>query len=88
MLGTDTKAAHPRWKDNMAFALVLQRNLVRGYASLVRPTVLRTSRYNQQLCPGSILVEVGGHGNTLSEAIAGGRLWADNVARTLLEMKG
>ena len=88
VLGTDTKAAHPRWKDNMAFALVLQRNLVRGYASLVRPTVLRTSRYNQQLCPGSILVEVGGHGNTLSEAIAGGRLWADNVARTLLEMKG
>ena len=44
-------------------------------------------RYNQHLSPGSILVEVGGHGNSLSEAIAGGRLWADNVARTLLEMK-
>lgn len=87
VLGTDAKASHPRWKDNMAFALRLQRNLVKGYASLARPTVLRTSRYNQQLCPGSILVEVGGHGNTLSEAIAGGRLWADNVARTLLEMK-
>lgn len=87
VLGTDAKASHPRWKDNMAFALTLQRNLVKGYASLVRPTVLRTSRYNQQLCPGSILVEVGGHGNTLSEAIAGGRLWADNVARTLLELK-
>ena len=87
VLGTDAKASHPRWKDNMAFALALQRNLVKGYTSLVRPTVLRTSRYNQQLCPGSILVEVGGHGNTLSEAIAGGRLWADNVARTLLEMK-
>ena len=88
VLGTDAGGAdHPRWKDNMAFALRLQRNLVKGYASLVRPTVLRKSRYNQQLCPGSILVEVGGHGNTLSEAIAGGRLWADNVARTLLEMK-
>lgn len=87
VLGTDVNASHPRWKDNLAFALTLQRNLVKGYASLVRPTVLRTSRYNQQLCPGSILVEVGGHGNTLSEAIAGGRLWADNVARTLLELK-
>ena len=88
VLGTDAGGAdHPRWKDNMAFALRLQRNLVKGYDSLVRPTVLRKSRYNQQLCPGSILVEVGGHGNTLSEAIAGGRLWADNVARTLLEMK-
>lgn len=88
VLGTDAGGAdHPRWKDNMAFALTLQRNLVKGYTSLVRPTVLRKSRYNQQLCPGSILVEVGGHGNSLSEAIAGGRLWADNVARTLLEMK-
>ena len=89
VLGTDAGGAdHPRWKDNMAFALKLQRNLVKGYTSLARPTVLRKSRYNQQLCPGSILVEVGGHGNSLSEAIAGGRLWADNVARTLLEMKG
>ena len=87
VLGTDVNASHPRWKDNMAFALALQRNLVKGYASLARPTVLRASRYNQQLCPGSILVEVGGHGNTLSEAIAGGRLWADNVARTLLDLK-
>lgn len=89
VLGTDAGGAeHPRWKDNLAFALKLQRNLVKGYSSLARPTVLRKARYNQQLSPGSILVEVGGHGNTLSEAIAGGRLWADNVARTLLEIKG
>ncbi len=88
VLGTDAGGAeHPRWRDNLAFALKLQGNLVKGYASLARPAVLRKSRYNQQLSPGSVLVEVGGHGNTLSEAIAGGRLWADNVARTLLEMK-
>ena len=81
-------AEHPRWKDNLAFALRLQKELVRGYSSLARPIVLRNSRYNQQLSPGSILVEVGGHGNSLSEAIAGARLWADNVARTLLELNG
>lgn len=88
VLGTDAGGAeHPRWRDNMAFALTLQRNLVKGYSSLARPTVLRKSRYNQHLSPGAVLVEVGGHGNTLTEAIAGGRLWADNVARTLLELK-
>ena len=81
-------AEHPRWKDNLAFALRLQKELVRGYSGLARPIVLRNSRYNQQLSPGSILVEVGGHGNSLSEAIAGARLWADNVARTLLELNG
>ena len=80
-------ADFPRWKDNLAFAVFLQRSLVRGYTSLARPIVLRNSRYNQQLLPGSILVEVGGHGNTLTEAIAGARLWADNVARTLLTLK-
>ena len=78
---------HPRWKDNLAFAVRLQQNLVRGYDSLARPIVLRSSRYNQQLLPGYLLVEVGGHGNTLTEAIAGARLWTDNVARTLLELK-
>ena len=78
---------HPRWKDNLAFAVRLQQNLVRGYDSLARPIVLRSSRYNQQLLPGYLLVEVGGHGNTLEEALAGARLWTDNVARTLLEIK-
>lgn len=80
-------AEFPRWKDNLAFAVLLQKNLVKGYESLARPIVLRNSRYNQQLLPGSVLVEVGGHGNTLTEAIAGARLWADNVARTLLGLK-
>ena len=77
---------HPRWRDNLALGVALQQELIRGYASLARPIVLRSSRYNQQLLPGSLLVEVGGHGNTLTEAIAGARLWTDNVARTLLRL--
>ena len=88
VVGTNgTGLEHPRWKDNLAFAVRLQQNLVRGYDSLARPVVLRSSRYNQQLLPGYLLVEVGGHGNTLGEAKAGARLWADNVARTLLGIK-
>ena len=75
---------HPRWRDNLAFAVLLQQGLTRGYSQLARPIVLRNSRYNQQLLPGSLLVEVGGHGNTLTEAVDAARLWADNVARTLL----
>ena len=51
------------------------------------PSCCAAAGYNQQLLPGSLLVEVGGHGNTLTEAIAGARLWADNVARTLLDME-
>ncbi len=37
---------------------------------------LRQSAYNQELAPGSLLVEVGSHGNTLQEALAGARAFA------------
>ena len=87
VVGSGTEKDHPRWRDNLAFAVRLQQNLTRGYASLARPIVLRSSRYNQQLLPGALLVEVGGHGNTLSEAMDGARLWADNAARTLKDLQ-
>ena len=88
VVGTDSGGAlHPGWADNLALAIRVQRELLSDYETLARPIVLRTSSYNQELSPGSLLVEVGGHGNTLTEAVAGARLWADNVARTLLEQK-
>ena len=88
VVGSDENSgAHPRWQDNLAFAVRLQKELLQGYTSLARPIVLRSSSYNQQVSPGSILVEVGGHGNTLTEAIDGARMWADNVSRTLLALK-
>lgn len=77
---------HTEWTRNLALAVRLQQGLVQGYESLARPIVVRSKTYNQDMLPGSLLVEVGGHGNTLTEAIAGARHWADNVARTLLEI--
>ena len=89
VVGTDgSGAAHPRWRDNLAFGIKLQKNLVTGYSSLARPIVLRNSRYNQNLSTGSLLVEVGGHGNTLTEALAGARLFAQSVSQVLLGLKG
>lgn len=82
----DSGAAHPRWKDNLAFAVKLQQGLLKDYDSLARPIVLRSHRYNQQLLPGYLLVEVGGHGNTLTEAIHGAKLWAESVSKTLLSI--
>ncbi len=61
---------------------------LRRTSLLARPVVLRNSRYNQNLSTGSLLVEVGGHGNTLTEAVAGARLFAQSVSQVLLGMKG
>ena len=40
------------------------------------------------ISPGSLLVEVGGHGNTLTEALDGARLFAESVSQVLSGMKG
>jgi len=75
---------HVNWRQNLSFALFLQQKLEKGFHALARPIVLRSAGFNQQLrVPGSLLVEVGGHGNTLSDAITGARFWADTVARGL-----
>lgn len=89
VVGTDGGgASHPYWIDNLALAIRYQQELISDYVTLARPIVLRNSRYNQNLSTGSLLVEVGGHGNTLTEALAGARLFAQSVSQVLLGLKG
>ena len=67
---------HPNREKNLTLAAKLQKNLDTLYPTLARPMTLRQSVYNQDLAPGSLLVEVGSHGNTLQEALAGARAFA------------
>ena len=67
----DSGMEHPNWRENLALAVKLQLELTRDWGQLARPITLRSSRYNQHLSPGSLLVEVGGHGNTLQEPSPG-----------------
>ena len=84
VVGTDAGgASHPNWRVNLALALSIQDALAQKWATLARPTVLRPSRFNQHLSTGSILVEVGTHGNTLQEAITAARLYARTVAELM-----
>ena len=81
VIGSDAGGqAHPNWKVNLSLALSIQDALAQKWATLARPTVLRPSRFNQHLSTGSLLVEVGTHGNTLQEAITAARLYARTVA--------
>lgn len=84
VVGTDGAGKyHPLWQENLTFGLHLQRRLLDDHGALARPMVLRSSRFNQHLCPGSLLVEVGTHGNTLDEALLGARLFAESAAKVL-----
>lgn len=81
VVGTEEAGgSHPNWAQNLSFAIGLQRNLNEKAPSLARPITLRKSHYNQQLSPGSLLVEVGTHGNTLEEAIRAAQLFAETTA--------
>ena len=71
---------HNNWEENMRFASQLQRHISSLYPTLMRPINFRSQRFNQQLAPGGIIVEVGTNGNTLDEAILGGKLFAEGLA--------
>ena len=66
---------HPNWRQNLSLAVYLQNAVYEVYPSLMRPITLSRYRYNQQLTPGSMILEVGSNGNTLQEALAAIRLF-------------
>lgn len=87
LVGTDESGLeHPFWRGNLAFALYLQNAVNSAFPTLMRPVSLVSQRYNQQLTPGSLIVEVGSSGNTLREALAAIRLFGRAVAPALLDL--
>lgn len=61
---------HETFAENLSLALKLHAQLEYQAPGIMRPMQLRTARYNQDLSPGALLVEVGAAGNTHREAIA------------------
>ena len=87
LVGTDASGLeHPNWRSNLALALYLQEAVGRRHPTLMRPVTLARQRYNQHLTPGSLILEVGSSGNTLQEALAAIRLFADGAAPALLAL--
>ena len=85
VVGTDHAGLyHPGWRDNLGFALQLQGEMVGFHPTFARPISLREERFNHHLTPGSVLVEIGKNTNTLQEALAAGRIFAQLAANVIL----
>lgn len=70
VLGTNAAGLqHDDWEENLSLALKLQVQLERQNPGITRPIYLRSQRFNQDLSPGALLVEVGAAGNTHAEAL-------------------
>ncbi|MBR3978754.1 MAG: stage II sporulation protein P [Oscillospiraceae bacterium] len=80
VVGTDANGlAHPNWPENMAFAVKLHALLEKTTPGLCRPISFRKQRFNQDLSPGALIVEVGSAGNTRQEALLAGQLLAEAI---------
>ena len=80
VVGTDAGGRiHPDWEENMALAAKLHAQLEKRFPGLCRPISFRTERFNQDLCHGALLVEVGSAGNTLEEALVAAEALAEAI---------
>ena len=84
VVGSDGSGlTHPDWMENLRLAVAIQEQALSGYPTLMRPILLRNSRYNQHATTGSLLVEVGAAGNSPEEASLAGRLFAQKMVEVL-----
>lgn len=84
VVGTDDGGlTHPDWRDNYTLALKIQGAMLCVDKTFPRPIDLRSQRFNQHLRPGSLLVEVGTSGNTLRQALAGARRFAEAASEVI-----
>ena len=85
VLGSDGGGLeHPRWRENLKLASAIQEALLGEHEALMRPMLLRNSRYNQHATTGSLLVEVGAAGNSPEEAALAARLFAKGMGEVVL----
>lgn len=78
----------PDYTENFKLACLMQSGFERDYPDLARPVLFDYRHYNQDLTTGSLLIEVGGHANTLEQAKYSGTLIGISLAKTFSGLKG
>ena len=85
VVGTDAGGLyHPQWQENMAFAVKLHTQLEKRWPGICRPINFRSERFNQDLAPGALIIEIGANGNTLEEALTA----AEALAKAIGDLAG
>ena len=76
----------PNYLQNFRFACLLQDSMEAADPGITRPVLFEYCQYNQHLSTGSLLIEVGSHGNTLEQALYTGELIGESIADALLSL--
>ncbi|ADG83298.1 stage II sporulation protein P [Thermincola potens JR] len=87
VVGTDARAEHPRWRENLALARKLAAKMDELYPGLSRGISVKKGRYNQQYSTSALLLEIGSLNNTKEEALNSASLIADVIVSLLNDEK-
>lgn len=75
----------PDWEENLTFALKLQKYAQDDYEGLMKPVYFCQRKYNMDVVPYSLLLEVGTDANTLEEAVYSAHLLGESLSRLIKE---
>ncbi|MFI3115060.1 MAG: stage II sporulation protein P [Clostridia bacterium] len=85
VVGTNASGLkHDNWQENLNTVVNLQAFIEQENEGIMRSINLRESRFNQHATTGSLLLEVGTSGNTLTQAINAINVFSKNLADYLL----
>ena len=73
---------HDAYEENLSLGLKLHVQLENQSPGIMRPLQLRSQRFNQDLSPGTLLIEVGAAGNNHKEA----KLAATQLAKAIVAL--
>lgn len=79
----DNERGFVNWENNLGFALKLQSTAEQLYPGMTRPLDFGYFAYNEYVCDGSLLIEIGTDANSVDEAVYTGELLGDVLARVL-----
>ena len=78
----------PSFRLNLRFAAAWESAMEGLFPGFTRPVLFSYRYYNQDLAPGALLIEIGGHGNNLNEALYAGQLAAEGLVQAIKNAAG
>ncbi len=83
----DNTIGFPNWEKNLILALNLQKYCETMFPGLTRPLNFSKVKYNENLTPGSLLIEIGTDVNTLQESVYTGYMLGESLSKLLSDLK-
>lgn len=75
----------PNWEKNLTIALKLQSRLAADCPGSVTPLLFCSRKYNLDIMPGALQIEIGTDANTLLESVFAARILGESIVKLLNE---